>query len=129
MVYLYQLNTNQICRDSHERNTQQDYFAARIIVHRIGLQLFQWQPEHPRGLCPHIWNSYCRIRQCNIVKALADGYTLLITTSCDMARTGEIFCDDPIEPDVLTQTPLEDAVAWIATTSKNSDQKVTKFGE
>lgn len=57
----------------------------------------------------------------NIVKALADGYTLLITTSCDMARTGEIFCDDPIEPDVLTQTPLEDAVAWIATTS----QKVT----
>jgi len=38
-----------------------------------------------------------------------------------MARTGKIFCDDPIEPDVLTQTPLEDAVAWIATTS----QKVT----
>ena len=54
----------------------------------------------------------------NIVKALADGYTLLITTSCDMARTGEIFCDDPIEPDVLTQTPLEDAVAWIATISQ-----------
>ena len=54
----------------------------------------------------------------NIVKALADGYTLLITTSCDMARTGEIFCDDPIEPDVLTQTPLEDAVAWIEANCK-----------
>lgn len=49
----------------------------------------------------------------NITKTLADGYLLVITTSCDMARTGEIFCEDPIEPDVRTKTPLEDAVAWI----------------
>jgi len=50
----------------------------------------------------------------NIVEPLADGYTLVITTSCDVARTGEIFCDDPIAPDVMTETPLEDASRWIA---------------
>ena len=44
---------------------------------------------------------------------MADGYTLLITIGCDVARTGEVFCDDPIAPDVETQMPLEDAVAWI----------------
>lgn len=49
----------------------------------------------------------------NIVKPLADGYSLVITVSCDMARTGEIFCEDPIAPDVATESPLEDAVAWI----------------
>ena len=49
----------------------------------------------------------------NTMKNLADGYQLLITTSCDMARTGEVFCDDPIAPDVPTDTPLEDALAWI----------------
>ena len=49
----------------------------------------------------------------NIVKTLVDGYMLVITTSCDVARTGEVFCEDPIDPDVTTQTPLEDAVAWI----------------
>ena len=49
----------------------------------------------------------------NIVERLADGYQLLITTSCDVARTGEVFCDDPIEPDVNTETPLEAALEWI----------------
>ena len=44
---------------------------------------------------------------------MADGYTLLITIGCDVARTGEVFCDDPIVPDVETKMPLEDAVAWI----------------
>lgn len=44
---------------------------------------------------------------------MLDGYTLLITIGCDVARTGEVFCDDPIAPDVETETPLEDAVAWI----------------
>lgn len=49
----------------------------------------------------------------NVVQELADGYQLLITTSCDVARTGECFCDDPIEPDVPTDTPLEVALDWI----------------
>ena len=44
---------------------------------------------------------------------MADGYLLVITSGCDVARTGEVFCDDPIAPDVETGTPLEDAVAWI----------------
>jgi len=50
----------------------------------------------------------------NMSHTLADGYLFAITTSCDVARTGEVFCDDPIEPDLSTETPLEDAVAWIA---------------
>ncbi|MBR6458162.1 MAG: hypothetical protein IKS71_06160 [Bacteroidales bacterium] len=49
----------------------------------------------------------------NIVCPLADGYQLLVTTSCDKARTGEIFCDDPILPDVETGAPLEDALSWM----------------
>lgn len=44
---------------------------------------------------------------------LPGGDHLVLTTGCDVARTGEVFCDDPIEPDVLTETPLEDALEWI----------------
>ena len=46
---------------------------------------------------------------------LPGGDLLVLTTGCDVARTGEVFCDDPIDPDVLTETPLEDALAWINT--------------
>ena len=49
----------------------------------------------------------------NLTFPMADDYLLIITTGCDVARTGEVFCDDPITPDVETETPLEDAVAWI----------------
>ena len=44
---------------------------------------------------------------------MPDGSRLVLTTSCDMARTGEVFCDDPIVPDVETDTPLEAALAWL----------------
>ena len=44
---------------------------------------------------------------------LPDGSQLILTTSEDVARTGEVFCDDPIEPDVLTETPFEAALEWI----------------
>ena len=44
---------------------------------------------------------------------LPGGDHLVLTTGCDVARTGEVFCDDPIDPDVLTDTPLEDALGWI----------------
>ena len=50
---------------------------------------------------------------CNITKFLADGYLLVITNASDVARTGEVFCDDPIVPDIATDTPLEAATAWI----------------
>jgi C-terminal processing protease CtpA/Prc len=46
---------------------------------------------------------------------MPDGSKLVLTISCDVARTGEEFCDDPIAPDVLTETPLEDALAWLKT--------------
>ena len=44
---------------------------------------------------------------------LPGGDHLVLTTGCDVARTGEVFCDDPIDPDVVTETPLEDALEWI----------------
>ena len=44
---------------------------------------------------------------------MPDGSSLVLTTGCDVARTGEVFCDDPIDPDELTGTPLEDALAWL----------------
>ena len=44
---------------------------------------------------------------------LPGGDHLVLTTGCDVARTGEVFCDDPIDPDVLTDTPLEDALEWM----------------
>ena len=49
----------------------------------------------------------------NVTHELADGYKIAITRSCDVARTGEVFCDDPIDPDIPTETPLEDAIRWI----------------
>ena len=49
----------------------------------------------------------------NVTHLLADGYSLAITRSCDVARTGEVFCNDPIDPDIPTETPLEDAIRWI----------------
>ena len=49
----------------------------------------------------------------NVTHTLIDGYLFAITRSCDVARTGEVFCEDPIQPDVNTETPLEDAIEWI----------------
>ena len=49
----------------------------------------------------------------NVTHLLADGYLLAITRSCDVARTGEVFCNDPIDPDVVTDEPVEEAVRWI----------------
>ena len=47
------------------------------------------------------------------------GDQLVLTTGCDVARTGEVFCDDPIDPDELTDTPLEDALEWVKFTPEN----------
>ena len=49
----------------------------------------------------------------NMSYTLSDGYLFAITCSADVARTGEVFCEDPILPDVPTETPLADAIAWI----------------
>ncbi len=49
----------------------------------------------------------------NVTHTLSDGYMFAITRSAEIARTGEVFCEDPINPDVNTETPLEDAIAWI----------------
>lgn len=52
---------------------------------------------------------------CNQPFKLPDGSQLVLTTGTDVARTGEEFCDDPIQPDVMTETPYEDALEWLKT--------------
>lgn len=42
-----------------------------------------------------------------------NGSILALTVSCDIARTGEVFCEDPIVPDVETDSPKEDAMSWL----------------
>lgn len=42
-----------------------------------------------------------------------NGSILALTVSCDIARTGEVFCEDPIVPDVETDSPEEDAMSWL----------------
>ena len=55
--------------------------------------------------------GYC---SCNQPFPLPGGSRLVLTTGEDIARTGEVFCDDPIEPDVLTEMPFEEALEWLA---------------
>ena len=50
---------------------------------------------------------------CNQPFNLPGGSQLVLTTGEDVARTGEVFCDDPINPDMLTETPYEAALEWI----------------
>lgn len=54
--------------------------------------------------------GYC---SCNQPFALPEGSQLVLTIGEDIARTGESFCDDPIAPDVLTETPFENAMEWL----------------
>ena len=42
-----------------------------------------------------------------------NGSILALTVSCDIARTGEVFCEDPIVPDIYTNSPEEDAMSWL----------------
>ena len=52
----------------------------------------------------------------NVTITMPDKSLMALTSSCDVARTGEAFCDDPIAPDVLTETPFEDALTWLGQT-------------
>lgn len=54
--------------------------------------------------------GYC---SCNQIYALPGGSQLVLTIGEDIARTGEAFCDNPIEPDVMTETPLEEGLEWL----------------
>ncbi len=49
----------------------------------------------------------------NVPYPMPDGSKLVLTVGSDVARTGEEFCDDPIAPDSLTTTPMEDALNWL----------------
>ncbi len=50
---------------------------------------------------------------------LLSGDQLVLTTGCDVARTGEEFCDDPIQPDVPSDSPLQSALQWLSTITKD----------
>ena len=50
----------------------------------------------------------------NTIFRLYDGTQIVLTVGADVAlRTGEVFCEEPIPPDVLTDSPEQEAAAWI----------------
>lgn len=49
----------------------------------------------------------------NMLYSLYDGTQLYLTVAFDKARTGEVFEETPIEPDVVTDSPLEAALEWL----------------
>ena len=54
--------------------------------------------------------GYC---SCNNVYKLYDGARLLVTIGKTVTRTGEVICEDPIQPDVECDGPRQEAVNWI----------------
>lgn len=49
----------------------------------------------------------------NMLYSLYDGAQMYLTVAFDKARTGEIFKETSIEPDVATDSPLEAALEWL----------------
>lgn len=49
----------------------------------------------------------------NMLYNMYDGAQLYLTVAFDKARTGEIFKETSIEPDVATDSPLEAALEWL----------------
>ena len=49
----------------------------------------------------------------NMLYSLYDGAQMYLTAAFDKARTGEIFKETSIEPDVATDSPLEAALEWL----------------
>lgn len=49
----------------------------------------------------------------NIFIDMPDGAGLMLTTAKDVARTGEEFAEDPVQPDVVTDNPEDEAKAWL----------------
>ncbi|MBP5326682.1 MAG: S41 family peptidase [Bacteroidales bacterium] len=59
---------------------------------------------------------------CNQPFTLSDGSSLVLTIGEDIARTGERFCDDPIPPDITTETPVETALEWISDANRTASR-------
>ena len=49
----------------------------------------------------------------NMLYSLYDGAQMYLTVAFDKTRTGEIFKETSIEPDVATDSPLEAALEWL----------------
>ena len=54
--------------------------------------------------------GYC---SCNTTRKMYDGATILLTIGRDVARTGDVFCENPIGPEVAPDTPFETALEWL----------------
>ena len=77
-----------------------------------GKENAQWHKQQKRY--KNIWQRKRQIKAiCQQIYTLPGGSQLALTIGEDIARTGEVFCDNPIEPDVTTETPLDDALEWI----------------
>ena len=63
--------------------------------------------------------GYC---SCNTVFYLYNGAMLQLTVGSNVARTGEEFCENPIAPDIDTETPMKYARDWIA--KSMNEQKI-----
>ena len=55
----------------------------------------------------------------NVTYPFYDGMQMWLTVGADQSViSGETFCDDPIPPDVESETPEEDAAAWLLSLNK-----------
>ena len=54
--------------------------------------------------------GYCRT---NTVRKMYDGAVIQLTVGSDVDRQGNMYCEDPIEPDVPADDPLKEAKEWI----------------
>ena len=54
--------------------------------------------------------GYCST---NTVRKMYDGAVIQLTVGSDVDRQGNMYCEDPIEPDVPADDPLKEAKEWI----------------
>ena len=58
------------------------------------------QPAGLRGTCACLYGEWVLLLRGKVAGGKSDG-------------TGEVFCEEPIPPDVLTDSPEQEAAAWI----------------
>ena len=72
------------------------------------------------GKRAQFWLPTAGYASTNTIFRLFDGTQIVLTVGADVAlRTGEVFCEEPIPPDVLTGSPEQEAAAWIRSRFKH----------
>ncbi len=54
--------------------------------------------------------GYC---SSNTIRKMYDGAIIQLTVGSDVDRQGNMYCEDPIAPDVRTDEPIEEAEKWL----------------